>query len=318
MSIYYFIDGLYSSLVFLYYSIHKYSKEQIINVTNDIFVLPFLERIIFYTFLECIIPINLGFVFLLPPIQNRIFENIYPYYYKEKWRCIKFIMSKRILWGLQKIYPVKNYYVFEIYNTIDYNFFCDFLNNFFTVFVAHTFKTSPTTYLYYTVLKYHSYFSNSYSFSISNYTQATEHIHSIVSNRDWKKLNNIDTLHAFFIIIKSKFTILSDDNILTRVTFVYFEFFTFYYVIILLKSIPLYFQLLIVYIAKSKGFYVEHFFITTFINDSLISLFFIYLYKIIKICFFDAMFYFKSKKHIDKMIKKKKENICLRINNNGV
>jgi hypothetical protein len=313
MNIYYFIDGVYSSFVFSYYISCKYSKERVIEQTNDIFVLPFLERIMFYTLLNNLIPIQFGFIFLFPQIQNKLFEIIYPIYYKEKWRCIKFIMSKRILWGLQKIHPVKNYYVFEIYKTIDYNFFCEFLNNLFTIFVAHTFKTSPTTYLYYTVLKYHSYFSNSYSFTISNYRDATDHIHQLIVDHDWDRLNNIDTLHAFFVIIKSKFTILSDDNILTRITFSYFEFFGFYYFLIVFKTIPLYFQFIILYIIRSKGFYIEHFFVSSFVSDEMISIMVIYFYKLFKVFFYDAKFYFKSKKYIDRMIKKKKENLSLRL-----
>jgi hypothetical protein len=311
MNIYYFVDGVISSLVFLYYLLHKYTKQQIIDETNNIYILPFLERIILYTFLDSFVSFQLGFLILFPAIQNKLFETIYPIYYKEKWRCIKFIMSKRILWGLQKVHPVKNYYVFEIYNTIDYNFFCDFLNNLFIIFVAHTFKTSPTTYLYYTVLKYHSYFSNSYSFSISNNTQAIQHIHEIVINHDWKRLNNIDTLHAFFIIIKSKFTILSDDNIITRITFSHFEIFTFYYLVIVFKSIPLYFQLISLIIIRSKGYHIEHLIISSFVNNEIIALGIIYFYKFFKIFLTDAIFYFKSKKYIDKMIKIKKENLLL-------
>lgn len=311
MNIYYFIDGVISSLVFLYYLLHKYTKQQIINETNSIYILPFLERILLYTFLDYIVSFHFGFLILFPAIQNKLFETIYPIYYHQKWRCIKFIMSKRILWGLQKVHPVKNYYVFEIYNTIDYQFFCEFLNNLFIIFVAHTFKTSPTTYLYYTVLKYHSYFSNSYSFTISNNTEAIQHIHQIVLEHDWKRLNNIDTLHAFFIIIKSKFTILSDDNIISRITFSYFEFFTFYYVLIVFKSTPLYFQLICLMIIRSKGYYIEHLIVSSFINNELIALGVIYFYKILKIFFNDASFYYKSKKHIDKMIKMKKENLYL-------
>jgi hypothetical protein len=311
MNIYYFIDGVISSLLFLYYLLHKYKKQQIIDETNNIYILPFLERIILYTFLDSLVSFQFGFLILFPAIQNKLFETIYPIYYKEKWRCIKFIMSKRILWGLQKIHPVKNYYVFEIYNTIDYNFFCDFLNNSFIIFIAHTFKTSPTTYLYYTVLKYHSYFSNSYSFTISNNTEAIEHIHQIVLDHDWKRLNNIDTLHAFFIIVKSKFTILSDENIITRVTFSYFEFFTFYYILIVFKNTPLYFQLISLMFIRSKGYDTEHFFVSSFINNEIIALSVIYFYKFLKIFFNDGVFYFKSKKHIDRMIKMKKENLYL-------
>lgn len=313
MNIYYFIDGVYSSFVFFYYTIHKYPKSQIIDQTNGIYILPFLERILLYIFLDYLLPIHLGFVFLLPPVQNKLIENVYPIYYREKWRCIKFILSKRILWGLQKIHPVKNYYVFEIYKTIDYSFFCEFLNNIFIIFVAHTFKTSPTTYLYYTVLKYHSYFSNSYSFTIANSEQAIEYIHQLIQDHDWKRLNNIDTLHAFFIIIKSKFTLLSDDNLLTRITFSYFEFFTFYYFLIVFKSAPLYFQLSCLFYLKLNGFYINHYFISSFIDDENIALCVIYFYKLLKILFNDGMFYFKSKKHIDRMIKIKKENLLLRI-----
>lgn len=309
MNIYYFIDGVYSSFVFLYFLIHNYRKEQVIEQTNNIYILPFLERFLLYTFLESVLPIHLGFVFIIPSIQNIIFEKIYPKYYTEKWRCIKFIISKRILWGLQKINPVKNYYVFEIYKTINYNFFLDFLNNLFVIFVAHTFKTSPTTYLYYTVIKYHSYFSNSYSFSISNLSDANLHINKIVEEHDWKRLNNIDTLHAVFIIMKSRVALLSDENIILRITFAYFEFFTFYYLLILFKLLPLYIQLISLYIVKSKGFYIEHYLISSFISDEFLTLILIYSYKIIKIFISDGIFYFKSKKQIDRMIKMKKENL---------
>ena len=77
MNIYYFIDGVYSSFVFLYYLIHNYRKEQVIEQTNNIYILPFLERFLLYTFLESVLPIHLGFVFIIPSIQNIIFEKIY-------------------------------------------------------------------------------------------------------------------------------------------------------------------------------------------------------------------------------------------------
>ena len=303
MNIYYFLDGICSSFIFFYYTMHRYSRELIINQIEQIYILPFLERFIFYYLLEMLLPINLGFVFVIPIIQNGIFKNWYNVYYEHKWRCIKFILSKRILWALQKIHSVKNYYVFEIYNTINYNLFCEFLNNISIIFIAHTFKTSPNTYFYYTILKYHSFFSNAYSFTISNYDEAITLIHTIVKEHAWSRLKDIDTLHAIFIIMKSKVRILSDDAIVIRITFAYFEFFTFYYLLLALRLLPLYIELIIFCFLHFKNYYVEHLIVSSFIENDVIALLIIYLYGGLKVILTDTIFYFREKKQIDKMIK---------------
>lgn len=302
----YFIDGIIVTCIGIYNTIKYKNVQTVVNTINSVFLLNALERIIFYSVCQNLFFEELAWVFVIPNVQNTLIKSIHADYEREKSKLIKFIISKKIIQYFQTLFHISNYQIFKVYSLLTHDFYIKALQNTLFIFVVYLLKQSEKTYMYYRIIKYHAFISSYYNFTISNAQQANEILHDLILENRWESLNDIETIHAFFILFHkglSNYFSFSKDDIYTKIQFLYFRLWIPYYIYFLCTFFHLYVSIFVLFVLQLyTGHKIYKYVVALFIPNSVLSLSVIYFYDVFVSITKDIIFYISYKKEIDEVI----------------
>jgi hypothetical protein len=309
----YFIDGILITAKGIYTLLKDNNIKKTVNEINNVYTLNFIERILLYSFTQMFFPIYISSLFVIPKFQNWLVSFVYTTYQEEKYKLIKFLISKNIVRYFQSLFHISNYQIFKVYMVLSYDFFIKALQNALFIFVVYLLKRSEKTYLYYKIIKYHAFVSSYYTFTISNVEQANEMLHDMILESRWTSLNDIEIVHALFILSHSnllKYLPSTNDPFFTKLQFLYFKLWISYYIYLFLSSSDLKLTIpVMIYLEYYRGYNLSKYLVAMFTPSSFLALVIVYFYDSICIMLKDISFYFTYKQEINKVIRSQKA-IC--------
>lgn len=304
----YFIDGLLVTSIGIGSILKSNCIETTINTINNVYLLNIVERLFLYHFCQFLSLDFIGLFFVIPHFQNWLIGTIHSKYQEEKIKLVKFIISKKIIRYFQGLFHISNYQIFKVYSVLSIDFFIKILQNTLFIFIVYLLKQSETTYMYYRIIKYHSFISSYYNFSITNTQQATDILHDMILESRWSGLADIEIIHALFVLFHRWLTqnLLhhpANINIWIRLQFVYFKIWIPYYIHTLFSYLDLGTSMCLFLLFKFKfGYDTSRYIIAILVSNSSLALVIIYCYDTLVSLLKDVSFYFTYKKEIDKVI----------------
>lgn len=312
---------------------------EIVKNYNSLYKIELFERYIFYlllylNYLFILTLINLDTIkyilyinftiFTVPYVQNNLLEIKYINYIisefkNDKVRFMKYSISKLTIKCIKEldvsIIDIKNYHIFILYNCISFEFLLEFIKCYILIYSLYFLRNSSSTYYYYKAIKIAYYYNTNYLFNIITKDEAIININTIIKEKNWKELSNIQNVHSLYTIVQHNFN-QSDSKYDIYIKII--GFFTLWSFICFLKVINYFTSIIcisvfvLINIYKDKIFlkehykkifisYVVYFMIILGINDLVIALI-CANYKVLYYITNEIYFYIENKRDIKKVL----------------
>jgi hypothetical protein len=221
-------DGIVNAMVFakeLY--LHKVSErkmskavvatsyEEIVQRCQNIYVVPVLDRYIFYYILAMIAmctghPIPTGLLCItipLPYIQNSIARIGFVRQRIDGFQTMKgmfarYSLSKLIVKYVSRldegIDEIKNYHIFVIYKHISYQYCLEFIKSYIFIYFLYFLRGHESTYYYYKAIKFSYYYNSGYLFNIMKREDAIGVLNIVIHEKRWRDMYRVDIVNAIY------------------------------------------------------------------------------------------------------------------------
>lgn len=349
-------DGIFSSINFII-TFNRYKKikndindwseeykERVITGYGSLYKIEYMDRYILYL-LVYIFYIVVTFclsnniymyiccsIITIPYVQNRIYKigyikDIIKEFSHDKRCFVKYTLSKLTIKCIKEldvsIKGIKNYHIFILYKYISFEYLYDFIKSYMFTYLLFFLRNSKNMYYYYKAIKVAYYYNTNYMFNIMSKDDAINNINTVIKEKRWKDMTNMENVHSLYTLIQYKF---NNKNNKYDIQLYSIYFITFWSLICTLKVINYYISLLIytifiiIYIQYNIRGIILHnyrFAFTIFIiysmlilgvNDLLITIVCIN-YKTLYYIYSELKFYIQNKKDIKKVLNFYKLNV---------
>lgn len=209
-------------------------KDEIVKQYNNLYTIDVFDRYILYLFLYSnyiwIIFINESdeikyalyiffTLFTIPVVQNNLLkityvELLFDDINNDKKCFMKYTISKLTIKCIKEldtsIVGIKNYHIFILYNYISFNYLFEFIKCYLLLYSLNLLRNSASTYYYYKAIKIAYYYNTGYLFNIITKEDAINRINTIIRDKKWKELSDIENVNSFYTLLHYKFN--SPDN----------------------------------------------------------------------------------------------------------
>ena len=207
---------------FLYFVLHVMSHIMF-TITSYIFHV----NVIFQSFTNLVL-----LVITIPKMQNDIMKNkflkqSYLTYNEIKTIYVKYTISNILVSFIQDLHPklehIPNYNIFIIHNYVNLKLFLNALKNVCIVSLLNFLKVNNSFYYYYKSIKIAYSYHTGYTFNMLSCDNALDITNTLIKEKRWDKLSEIENVNALYVLIQNKF-FKKDGSLQETVQLLFFKF----------------------------------------------------------------------------------------------